>query len=148
MLRENIMAGRKGRAFVLSVALPLASAFLTGCGGEPIYPVQGRVVWKETGAPAKELQGGSVEFESEGGEKVASARGDIDAEGNFRLTTKTPGDGAFVGKHKVVVAPPEANTDLPQPKVLAPKYRRPDTSGLTATVEAKENTIDLTVSKK
>src|SRR5262245_17692567 len=62
---------------------------LAGCGGSSLYPVHGNVVW-ENGAEARELAGGLVISESVNG--AVGARGDIEQDGSFRLSTHKPGD--------------------------------------------------------
>src|SRR5262245_55467367 len=75
------------RTSALVVAVGLLG--LAGCGGPSLYPVHGKVVW-ENGADAQELAGGLVVCESvEGG---VGARGDIEKDGSFQLSTYKPGD--------------------------------------------------------
>src|SRR5262249_41535734 len=87
-----------GRLGHLSVAVALLS--LVGCGGPRLYPVHGKVTW-ENGTEARELVGGLVICESENGQ--VGARGDIEQDGSFRLTTYKPGDGLLPGKYRVAV---------------------------------------------
>src|SRR5262245_11755733 len=87
---------------------PLLAAFLllsfASCGGPRLYPVAGRVVW-EDGSAARELSGGLVAFESV--EARMGARGEIDADGAFRVSTSRSGDGALEGRHRVLVEAPQ-----------------------------------------
>jgi hypothetical protein len=120
-------------------------AALPGCGGGSVYPVRGQIRYRE-GDPARDLAGGTVEFQSE--EATKSARGPIDADGRFELSTEKPGDGALPGKHKVLIVPPEGDSPEARRKhSLDPKYSRYETSGLEATVEEKTNEITLTVDR-
>src|SRR5438445_7464967 len=81
------------------VALALFSALLSGCGNG-VYPVEGKVVWKD-GSPAKELEGSHVVFDLP--EQKTGARGIIQADGSFHLTTHKPNDGALPGDYKVLI---------------------------------------------
>jgi hypothetical protein len=131
------MALRNGRT-----ALGLALLLLAGCGGG-MGQVDGKLVW-EDGAPAKELEGSQVVFESAA--LRTSARGVVGPDGTFKLGTRTRDDGAPVGEYQVTViehrknANPEGTALVPA--LLAPKYADLKTSGLTATV--KRGTTPLT----
>jgi hypothetical protein len=72
-----------------------------GCGKEGLQtePVSGTV----TIDGRAYTQGGSVVFQPEG--KGKQAAGKIEPDGSFKLSTYSPGDGAIVGKHKVLVMP-------------------------------------------
>src|SRR5262245_23610665 len=115
---------------------------LAGCGPS-LYPVRGKVVW-ENGAEAKELAGGLVTFESE--ERKVGARGDIEKDGSFQMTTHEQGDGVLPGKHRVAVS--EFSTREPQPPpTMNRKFSNLDTSGLWVTVEPKTNEVVLKVKR-
>lgn len=116
----------------------------TGCGGEKIYPVDGKIV-DEQGAPVTELRGGTVEFEAQ--ESKLSATGSIDNEGRFVMTTHKKGDGALLGKHRVIIMQPAGDIDRPLPRIIARKYESFDSSGLAATVEAKKNQLEFKVER-
>lgn len=131
------------------ILLVLAAA---GCGGVSDAPVLAKV----TGVvmlDGKPLTKGSVQFtpDSSQGTSGRMALGDIGPDGEFTLTTSTPGDGAQVGFHKVSVvcvdAPPfDPKNPVPTTvKWLIPeKYGVEQTSGLTAEVkEGEENIIQF-----
>jgi len=105
---------------------------LVGCGG-PYVPVEGKIVYGD-GSAAKELKEGTVEFEAV--DQKISARGGIDAEGRFRMTTERSGDGCVPGKHRVVVTSKMEPGDKPTPVIILPKYARFETSGLEVIVES------------
>ena len=120
---------------------------LCGCG-DPVAktaPVRGKVIFKGKGVP-----NGTVNFIPEGG--GTSATGKIQPDGSFTLTTFKHGDGAILGKHKIVIVAmqdmkdtlPEARSPLPPP-IVQMKYTSPATTTLFETVEDKENnfTLDL-----
>ncbi|MEM8733441.1 MAG: carboxypeptidase regulatory-like domain-containing protein [Planctomycetota bacterium] len=71
---------------------------LAGCSDQlKTYPVKGKVQF-EGGNP---VVVGMVELQSI--EHKINARGDINRDGTFTLTTFAEGDGAIAGKHKCVV---------------------------------------------
>jgi hypothetical protein len=137
---------RVGRA---AAALALA-ACLAGCGGSGVYPVEGRVVWKD-GTPAKELAGSQVVFDL--AEKQTSARGTIQADGTFRLTTNKPDDGALAGEHQVLVVEigrkPLGGADATAlaPGAMDARYSDPSQALLRATVKPGTNPVTLTVER-
>ena len=129
-----------GSMVVPIVLLALAS----GCAKQTVYPVSGTIVDTD-GNPIPELIGGAVEFESLEGK--SSANSSIDDKGKFRLTSKTPGDGAEVGKNRVVITRRYIGPENPVPHVILPKYEKYETSGLEVTVEPKNNVIELKVER-
>lgn len=86
-----------------------ASLLLFGCGGPSgieTAVVRGTVTLD--GKPYTE--GGTIFFRPEGGGKMA--RGFVEGDGTYVLTTYSPGDGAVVGQHHVqFLALPPRNED-------------------------------------
>jgi len=145
---------------VLSAALLFA-----GCGGggpkaPDFYAAKGVVTFE--GSP---LPDANVTFKPDSG---PVAFGTTDANGEFTLRTGTS-NGAVAGNHKVSVVVPVAGDtamvnptpdDLakmsmnPQPAAAAPKspiperYGKPDTSGLTQTVETDTSKNVFTIELK
>jgi hypothetical protein len=102
-----------------------------GCG-KSLHQVSGKVVFRHTGQPAKELKGYQVNLTAE--DQPVAARGTIDENGSFQISTYGENDGALPGKHKVVIVPPSGDP-LRQPKSILPKrYADPDKSGLEIVV--------------
>jgi hypothetical protein len=132
---------------LLVVLLTAAGCSSSGSG---IYPVEGVVVYADDGSPATGLKGCTVEFEAIGATpdgKKATASGEIDAEGKFRLTTRRANDGAVAGRHKVLIATPSSGGHT-QPKApIGKKYESFETSGLEATVKPEPNTITLKIDR-
>lgn len=135
----------------LTIGLPVVLLALMSVGcGTGVYPVEGKVVWAD-GSPATELAGSQVAFE----QPVANttARGTINPDGSFRLTTNTPDDGAVPGEHKVLVievgrkslAGPDGTNIAPG--ALDPKFYTFETSGLSATVKPGTNEVTLKVER-
>ena len=136
----------------IAAASPLLLILITGCwssGGPTTYPVQGLVQLE-----GKPVEGATVTLipqETEG----RSASGMTDAEGNFEVTTYVSpalqAKGAMPGVYDIVVSkmevrelaedlsPQEAQAAFQKmgpPKNLLPKkYRSPNTSGLSVTIE-------------
>ncbi len=120
-----------------------------GCGGIKTYPVQGVIRYKD-GKSVEPLARGAVEFEAlEGEAKGRNARGDIQPDGSFSLTTFALGTGAVEGKHRVLIVPPAPKEEGPAPKVLAPRFRRYETSNLvfTVTPDAEKNQFVIEVTR-
>lgn len=150
----------------LGLAILIGSAVLTvaGCGdnsGLPQrYPVSGTVLYK--GEP---LASGTIVFEPNDLTTGRVASGTI-TDGSYELSTSGEGpDGALAGDYKVVViskvvdmSDVEANrqggagrqedvakAESTAERNIPKKYEQSATSGLTAKVEPKSNTIDFTL---
>lgn len=121
--------------------------WLTGCGGRGIYPVSGKIVYKDNQPAGKELSKYMVILESV--EKPMGATAELKEDGTFEVSTEKPGDGAVLGKHKVVVFPPmgKGGDDLRPKSILDPRYEKFETSGLEIVVEPKKNEVLLVVEK-
>lgn len=128
----------------LSCFLLLLSC-LAGCSSRlKTYPVKGRVEF-ENGAP---VVMGTVELQSI--EYKVNARGNIQPDGSFELTTFEENDGAVGGNHKCVVIQMVIAENIPgyRPSttgVVARRFADYQTSGLTCYVSDKDNEITLTV---
>jgi hypothetical protein len=136
-MRSTVAFGRRA----LPVALLLLPA-AAGCG-QGLYPVRGRVTFED----GKPLSKGIVIFESKDGEKAVTARGDIQADGSYRLGTHKPGDGAPAGTYRVLVAPRE-DVDAPERNpAFDRRYRDFNTSGLEFEVKAGPNEFPIEVTR-
>lgn len=123
---------------VALMAMTPVVALISGCQHHPeTAPARGTVTFQ-----GKPLAFGSVMFQPVGGQP---ARGVIQPDGSFELSTYVPGDGAAVGAHRVRITCYEgqnpqvlaANPGIEPTlgKALIPeKYALLDTSSLTATV--------------
>lgn len=143
--------------------LPFVVLLVLGCSGKPpLGRVEG-VVTLDT----KPLAGVSVTFMPEGGGRPAT--GVSDDQGQYRLTTTSPDDGAMIGKHRVALslmkidgplpAAPPPGTEIeasgasgfappPTKQLLPERYVNPATSGFSFEVKAGSNRCDLPLTSK
>ncbi|UUO05700.1 hypothetical protein M4951_20275 [Blastopirellula sp. J2-11] len=128
---------------LLAVGCIAILSISVGCGNGT-YPVHGSIVYPD-GTPAKELSGGAVELDSL--EQDVSARGSIDDQGKFVISTFEAEDGALPGKHRVLIVPRQATGDERVSKVIESKFQRYETSGLELEVTAGTNTPTFTVER-
>ena len=143
MTQESAVAFAKRcwPGFVIGLFLAVGTF---GCSERKIFPVSGQIV-DRAGNPITTMKGGAVEFESL--DHKSSANGSIDENGNFKLTTKNPGDGAHVGKNRVLIMRPYIGADQPSPHVLHPRYESQEATDLFVDVEPKDNVVTLTVDR-
>ncbi len=126
----------------------IAVLFVTGCSGKtPTYPVKGTVSF-EDGSP---VMFGTIELLST--ERPINARGTIDREGNFVLSTFKEGDGAVAGKHQCVITQMVVDyygvqVEHDHGDLVAEKYSRYSTTDLEVVVETQANQVKLVVDKK
>jgi hypothetical protein len=128
-------------AFVVLAAAVLP---LVGCGSNQMKTavVRGTVTYN-----GKPVPNGTVLFVPDSG---PTATGEIGSDGSYRLTTYRKGDGAVLGKHKVMVVAvedmtnrlPEQRNPLPPP-IVPMKYTSLATTDLRAEVKDQDNTIDF-----
>jgi hypothetical protein len=132
-----------------SAAALLVVLWIIGCADSAAvrcYPVQGQVLLG--GQPVAEAM---VVFHPKSPPPATASEAHVphpvahtDAEGNFRLTTLQPGDGAPPGEYAITVELREARLigdELTRdgPNVLPPRYSRPETTDLSYTVIEGEN---------
>jgi hypothetical protein len=116
-----------------------AVLMLSGCGrtAYETAPVHGRVTVDDV-----PLFQGRVLFtpvaKGEGLKAGRTALGKIDPDGNYRLTTYAPNDGAIVGEHWAIVI--NAEEDLPKG---VPEFARVTLPGKVQVAAEKDNKIDL-----
>ena len=124
-------------------ALMLVAA---GCGSD-LNPIDGQVVWSDTGAPAKELEGAQVTFELP--EKNTNSIGIVQADGSFQVMTAKPNDGAYAGSYTVTIAErrQSAGGELMAPTKADIRYADRGKSDLKAEVKPGSNKITLKVDR-
>jgi hypothetical protein len=115
---------RLGLAFGLTACLFSA----TGCANK-LYPVRGTVTF-EDGTP---VSAGLVVFETQDGKHGVMARGRIQGDGSYQLSTERPGDGVPPGKYRVRLVPPEPDVD--SQKVRSPSFDKSYTNFATSGLE-------------
>ena len=117
---------------------------LGGCGGA-FSPVKGELVFPD-GSPVTGMEGARIVFEATGSDgKEYSSVGTVDAEGHFELTTNKTGDGAPVGKNRVLIERKMLDSERMAPRVIAAKYEKFETSGLEYEVISGKNYAKFTV---
>ena len=122
----------------------LTWAVFVSCGcGTGKYPVRGRVTLDD-GTP---LSRGLVVFESLDG--TQGARGMIQPDGRYELSSARPGDGVRPGRYRVLVSALDMS-DVPDEQKSLPfdvKYTRFQTSGLEVEVKAGRNDVPIELSR-
>ncbi len=119
---------------VLTTCVASVALLLSGCSSQlPTYEVIGKVEF-ENGRP---VVVGIVECLSV--EHNINARGNIQPDGTFSLTTFQSGDGAVAGEHKCVVIQMVIGENISGHRpsavgVIDPKYASYQTSGLSIIV--------------
>lgn len=141
MLNQVSLTDERFRRVRPAILIAAVTLLFVGCHrGPQLAPVTGKVMYN--GQP---LSFGVVQFQSASGQP---ARGEIQSDGTFSLSTYRPGDGAVVGTHRVRVTCYESQRPGTKPtggeqtlgKSLIPlNYTLFDQSGLTAEVKAGEN---------
>ena len=121
-----------------------------GCGSDDgrveTAPVTGKVTYN-----GDVVTTGTVMFTPTAG--GPSATGEIEADGTFEMKTYDDGDGAAIGSHSVTITALDEGSGLPEeaasePKLLIPrKFGNAKTSGLTATVNSGDNTVDFALAE-
>jgi hypothetical protein len=109
-----------------------------------MYPVRGTVTL-EDGTP---LTRGLVIFERVDGGPPVTARGNIQEDGRYELSTERPGDGAPPGLYKVAINPLDTS-DVPDEQKALPfdvKYLNLSKSGLQCEVKPGENDCPIKLS--
>ena len=102
-------------------------------GRKPVFPVSGRVLLPD-GKPAEHALV-VLHPVGETAEGAGKPHAKVSADGTFKLTTYDADDGAPAGEYRVTVELWLAGKgDEPPANRLNPKFSKPETSGLTATV--------------
>ncbi len=143
-MKNQTLAHRNVACRISLVAL--LSVF--GCGPNlpKTYPVQGRVFFED----GKNVEQGSVEFrlDSASDSQRTVARGKINPDGSFSLSTFEPGDGALPGIYKVIVQQMVIAEGFKKGHQHGPRvpsrYAEYGNSGLTAEVKPEpKNMIEI-----
>ena len=130
--------------------LPLFSVASCGAKNPATYPVKGVVLFDD-GTP---VTSGTVEFLSKS--QSINARGEIQPDGKFTLTTFRPNDGAVAGEHDIVILQSFLSDSLGEvshqqhgkgqkARIVDPTLASYDTTTLSETVHEKENHFELRV---
>jgi hypothetical protein len=103
--------------------------------GKQVVPVTGKVFYR--GSPAAGAEVVFQRLDPATGKPAGTARGRVEADGSFRLTTYRAFDGAAPGEHRVGIVwrPPARDGGLTANRVPE-RYASPEASKLKATVQA------------
>lgn len=123
------------RFFMLSCLL-CVTVMAIGCGERKV-PLRGRVVFAEDKTP---LKGGMVFFETD----TYRARGGIDEEGNYTVSSTGQNDGIPPGTYDVYV---KENLPMGAAPQIDPKYTKRGKSSITLTVDGSTKQFDFEVEK-
>lgn len=113
----------------------------------PTIPVQGKVTYLD-----KPVTAGTVVFSPVDPAKARPAMGELNSNGEFRMTTFARDDGVQPGDYRLAIFPPDDPADSPTTKAAGkkvppmrlqypPLYRDPVTSGLTESIPAGSGKI-------
>lgn len=119
------------------------TAAIAGCGSS-LQPVRGTVTLPD-GKPAA---GSQIVFDGPEGGKAISARGDVQADGSFELSTSQPSDGVPPGKYRVQVNPPPVvDAEAAQRLPFNAKFTEFSSSGLEYEVKPGKNDFSIQLTK-
>ena len=127
-----------------AVIAALVGLVAAGCGGGK-YPVRGTVTLDD-GTPVAR---GLVIFERTEGGKQITARGEIQPDGRFEVSTDKPGDGVPAGKYRVLVNALDPS-DAPDEQKKLPfdfRYQKFETSGLEFEVKNEPNEYPIKLNR-
>ena len=143
MFRVTVIARASAQRTGHAVALVFLVLFgISGCGSQTLFPVSGKVTYKD----GKPVAAGFVIFEPVN-QKIG-ARGEIQADGSFRLGTHRENDGAMEGEYKVLVAPPPLPEEGKRRRSpIHPKYQDLQSTPLkfTVTRDSEKNIFNIQV---
>ena len=114
---------------------------VSGCGQGKIQ-VTGKVMLKNGGP----LPGGMVVLSPNAGGLEGGARGYLQMDGTFVLSTDSAGDGVLSGKYKALVVHPskKGGEDAPSgPMLFHPKYGDFSTSGLVFDINPENHKLEI-----
>ena len=108
-----------------------------------------RIHWEVCGNPdGKPAVNSQVVFDGPIGGKAISARGDVQPDGSFELSTAQPGDGVPPGKYRVQINPPPlVNAESAQRLPFNAKYTDFSTSQLEYEVKPGSNEFSIELTK-
>jgi hypothetical protein len=134
---------------VLAAGCCFAISCLLGCSTSelPVYAARGRVTFRDGTA----VGAGLVEARPVEAPRPVMARGDIQADGTFTLSTFKLGDGAIKGRHRAIVRPKISGHEGSEVTAVPidARFGSYETSGLSFTVteNAAKNEFTLVVER-
>jgi hypothetical protein len=133
------------------VVLFAVSSFCCGCSNRlATYPVKGQLKFEDGSV----VKFGEIEFYN--AEHRINARGKINRDGSFTVSTFQEGDGAVAGTHQVVImqhlmtplvarAATESKVNHDHGRLIHQQYNDYRTSELECTIQAGENIFEWTL---
>jgi len=128
------------------LAVSLGCSSCSGAKGPPVFPVQGKVLFR--GKPAS---GALVIFHPLNQPELEKGmpRAVVEDDGSFSVTTLTANDGAPAGDYAVSITWKTTSEKIPSrkgrpkrvPTNFPEKYKNPKTSGLVVRVEETQNEL-------
>jgi hypothetical protein len=128
--------------------LLLVAATSVGCssGGIDTYPVEGKVIVKGEPASGALVVFHPVSPPPSEGPTFEKPRGNVAADGSFKLTTLEDGDGAPAGEYTVTIQwwklRQEGKDAIAGPNVVPSNYAQPQTTPIKVTIQAGENRLE------
>ncbi len=142
---EHAVWSRKILVLAIGCFLPVAVVSLSGCG-RPSYQLDTARVHGTVTLDGLPLPSGYVFLATARGRQ---ARGRIQSDGTFVLSTYDKGDGAQVGTHPVIISPVPPDEAAERRVVIPARYTRSGTSGLSVEVKpGVENVLDIVLTSK
>ena len=139
MSMESMMTREK--TIIITIAFSLLLLSISGCGGNP--RVSGNVTYSDDHSP---ITSGTVMFAKDG----YTGRAEIGKNGHYSVSSESDGAGLPPGTYRVYLeGTAKATVDGGGVKIehrINPKYYKPDTSGLSLTVE-KSQTYHIEVER-
>ena len=145
----TVYADAAKRRRLLTAVCCLVTGCVLGCSGSdlPVYATRGRVTFSD----GTMVGAGRVEFRPVEAPRPVVARGEIQPDGTFELSTFEPGDGAIKGRHRAIVLPKMLFREQDRAHIPAvaidPRFGDYEKSGLefTVTENPAENEFTLVV---
>lgn len=118
----------------------LLVATMVGCGDSrpERFPVSGQVL-----VDGKPLTYGIIMVRPIG---ARASQGSVDNEGRFSLYAYKPGDGVVPGTHPVTINAGREISDTKTEWLAPKKYMKPETSGLTLTIDEPRDDVLIELS--
>ncbi len=130
---------------LLTVVMPCIAA-MSGCGSKDMYPVRGKVTYKDGSVPKGVLAVVIFSPTHNSSAKIRKgASGAIGPDGSFEMVTRMPGDGVHRGEYAVTFRILRDATTLTS--LVGPKYMSPTAPPFTETVDRDLTDLNYQIEK-